>query len=130
MIRIALVAVILWALWTVAWAESRPKYPNTPAALAWKAPPGFINQALCIHRHESVDWHRRWVDWRGRPSKYAGGMQFLQSTWERAGGKGEPWQWGPREQVYRAWRIWRMYRTSYRPGSWVEWGSRHKCGLS
>jgi hypothetical protein len=101
-------------------------HPTSPEARAWRAPAGFIRQALCIHRHESSgNWHRRWVDWRGAPSDYAGGMQFMQDTWERAGGRGEPWQWSPREQVYRAWRIWRLYPG----GSWSEWGTAGLCGL-
>lgn len=99
-------------------------WPTSPAARAWKAPRGFIPQALCIHRHESVDWHRAWVDWRGQRSPYAGGMQFLLSTWRRAGGRGEPWQWSPREQVYRAFVIWKR-----NGGSWSEWGTRARCGL-
>ncbi|HMA26108.1 MAG: hypothetical protein ACM33U_08970 [Solirubrobacterales bacterium] len=80
--------------------------------------------AVCIHLHESVDWHRRWIDWRGHPSPYAGGMQFLQSTWNRAGGRGEPWQWSPREQYFRAFVIWRAGG-----GSWREWGTAAHCGL-
>src|SRR4051812_20824297 len=93
-------------------------YPTSQRALRWRPPPRWIYQAWCIHRHESVDWKRRWVDWRGAPSLYAGGMQFLQSTWRGAGGTGEPWQATPREQVYRAFIVWK------RDGrSWREWGT-------
>ena len=77
-----------------------------------------------MHRHESGDWHRRWVDWRGAPSRYAGGLQFTLATWRSVGGRGEPWQWAPREQLYRAWLVWR--RDS---GSWIEWGTAAACGL-
>jgi hypothetical protein len=80
-------------------ARSQP-YPTSRAARAWRPPPGFIGQAWCLHRHESMDWHRAWVDWRGRHSIYAGGMQFTESTWLSVGGRGEPWQWSPREQLY------------------------------
>lgn len=85
---------------------------------------------MCIHRHESVNWFLAYRDWRGNPSPYSGGMQFLRSTWERAGGTGHAYQWAPREQLYRAWRIYRLYRTSWRAGSWREWGTAGKCGLS
>jgi hypothetical protein len=73
----------------------------------------------------------RWVDWRGAPSRYAGGMQFLQSTWERAGGRGEPWQWSPREQLYRVYRIWDMADgvRGNRRGGFGEWGTAKACGL-
>jgi hypothetical protein len=106
-------------------------YPTSPAALRWHQPPWWRVQALCLHRHESADWHRAWVDWRGAPSRYAGGMQFLQSTWERAGGRGEPWQWTPREQLYRAYRIWDMNfgRLGDGRGAWGEWGTAGSCGL-
>jgi hypothetical protein len=96
-----------------------------PAAEAAPVPPAWwLRQASCIHRHESVDWHRRWVDWRGQPSVYAGGMQFRQSTWTSAGGRGEPWQASPREQLYRAWLVYRRDG-----GSWREWGTASVCGL-
>lgn len=99
-------------------------HPTSVQARRWHPPRGWLRGAFCIHRNESVDWQRAWVDWAGRPSRYAGGMQFLQSTWERAGGRGEPWQWSPREQVYRAYRIW--LRNDH---SWSEWGTAAKCGL-
>lgn len=108
-------------------AHAAGHWPTSPAARAWRAPRGFIRDALCVHRFESagyVGWHRAWVSWDGRPSRYAGGLQFLESTWLRAGGRGEPWQWSPREQVYRAFRIWRSHG-----GSWSEWGTRGLCGL-
>jgi hypothetical protein len=123
-IALALVIFYLLAV-SIACATARgSSYPTSRAALAWRPPPGFIWQAWCIHRHESADWHRRWVDWRGAPSRYAGGMQFLQNTWDRAGGSGEPWQWSPREQIFRAFVIWRKGG-----GSWGEWGTRARCGL-
>lgn len=81
--------------------------------------------AACIHRHESADWHRAWTTWAGAPSPYAGGLQFLESTWRRAGGTGEPWQWSPREQLYRMYRIWLQDGRSFR-----EWGTARDCGVS
>lgn len=103
-------------------------WPTSMEARAWKAPHGFISQALCVRRFESPGrngWHRAWVTWDGHRSSYAGGMQFTLGTWRRAGGLGEPWQWSPREQVFRAWRIWKL-----NGGSWREWGTRARCGLS
>lgn len=117
-------AVMCFTLLVVAAPARSSSWPTSREALRWRWPHGWLAGALCIHRHESVDWHRRWVDWAGRPSSYAGGMQFLQSTWERAGGRGEPWQWSPREQLYRSFVIWRMHH-----GSWSEWGTAGECGL-
>jgi hypothetical protein len=97
-------------------------YPVTAAARSWQPAPWWMRQALCIHRHESVDWHRAYTDWRGRPSPYSGGMQFLASTWRRAGGSGHAYQWAPREQLYRAHVIWRR-----NGGSWREWGTAWRC---
>jgi hypothetical protein len=107
------------------------RWPTSPAALRWRPPAGWIGHAWCLHRHESTDWHRAWVDWRGAPSRYAGGMQFLQSTWQRAGGRGEPWQWSPREQLYRVYRIWDMADgvRGNRRGGFGEWGTAKACGL-
>lgn len=96
----------------------------TREAMRWKPPHGFLREAFCIHRHESVDWHRAYVDWAGNPSPYSGGMQFLLSTWQRAGGTGHAWEWRPREQVYRAFVIWRQSGNS-----WFQWGTAGKCGL-
>lgn len=106
-------------------------YPSWPMPRSWKPPPVWLKEALCIHRHESVDWHRRWTDWRGNRSPYAGGMQFLQDTWNRAGGSGEPWQASPREQLYRAYVIWDRHvgRMGDGRGNWSEWGTARACGL-
>lgn len=99
------------------------KWP-TPAAMRWQPPHGFLRAAFCVHRHESVDWYRAYVDWRGYPSRYSGGLQFTLSTWRRAGGTGHAFEWRPREQVYRAYVIWRR-----NGGSWREWGTAGRCGL-
>lgn len=56
---------------------------------------------------------------------YHGGLQFLSSTWARAGGTGDAAQASAAEQIYRAWIIWRSHG-----GSWSEWGdTRTACGL-
>ena len=116
-------AFVLIFLITIA-AAGAESWPTSPAARAWHPLGWWLRQAFCIHNHESTDWHRRWIDWAGRPSPYAGGMQFLESTWRNAGGAGEPWQWSPREQLYRAFVVW-----SRDGGSWSEWGTAGACGL-
>jgi hypothetical protein len=83
-------------------------------------------QAVCIHRHESMDWfygpgHTGGRSWSG----YYGGFQFLLSTWQRAGGRGYPHQAIPNEQYFRAWIIWKANH-----GSWREWGTAGMCGLA
>jgi hypothetical protein len=95
----------------------------------WHAPSWWLRQAVCIHQHEGA-----WNDNTG--NSYFGGLQFLPSTWYRAGGAhssafdhpGEqtryPFTTSPREQLYRAWIIWRRDG-----GSWREWGTAGKCGL-
>jgi hypothetical protein len=51
-------------------------------------------------------------------------MQFLDDTWRRAGGTGNAAHWSKREQLYRAWRIWKLGG-----GSWREWGTARACNL-
>lgn len=99
-------------------------YPSWPMPRTWRPPAAWLPGAMCVHRHESVDWHRAGIDWRGNRSPYYGGMQFLVSTWRRAGASGLPSDATPREQLYRAWVIWRSHG-----GSWSEWGTRGACGL-
>jgi hypothetical protein len=100
------------------------RWPTSKAAKRWKPDRDWLRGAFCVHRHESVDWHRAYVDWRGSSSPYSGGMQFLHSTWLRAGGTGHPHQWSPREQLYRAFVIWKANGGSFR-----EWGTAARCGL-
>jgi hypothetical protein len=88
----------------------------------WAVPHWWWVGAMCVHRHESVLWHI--VN-----SPYAGGMQFELGTWHRAGGNGSSlWavaRASPREQLYRAWKIW-----SQDGGSWREWPTTSRmCGL-
>jgi len=79
---------------------------------------------MCIHAHESVDWHRAGLDWRGVPSPYFGGYQFTVYTWQSVGGRGYPSSASPWEQTYRAWLVWKRDG-----GSWREWGTAGACGL-
>lgn len=87
---------------------------------SWRAQnyPNWYRDAMCIHRHEG-----RWDANTG--NGYYGGMQFLLSTWRRAGGIGYPHQFSPREQLYRARIIWKQDGRS-----WREWGTAGMCGVS
>lgn len=76
----------------------------------------WLDQALCIHQYESVNW---FLD-----GHHDGGMQFNPGTWRRAGGSGYAFQAAPIEQLYRAFRIW-----SQDDGSWREWSTAGMCGL-
>ena len=105
-------------------ALAAPTWPTSSEARQWKPDSAWMRSAQCIHRHESVNWHLDHVNWQGKRSPYAGGMQFLDDTWRRAGGTGNAAQWSPREQLYRAWRIWKLGG-----GSWREWGTARACGL-
>lgn len=136
---LTLVSLVL-LLFTAAVKASPPhrhsQDPMSDAARRWRPDREWLRAAFCIHRHESVDWHLAGRDWAGNSSSYYGGMQFLESTWRNAGGPGLPlglhgrmryWasDWAPREQLYRAWRVW-----SVDGGSWREWGTAGACGLS
>ena len=97
----------------------------TREALRWSPPKTWLDGALCVHRHEwAYDWHRAGLDWRGRRSPYFGGLQFLASTWRAAGGKGLPSDWPAREQLYRAWVVWKGDG-----GSWRQWSTARSCNL-
>lgn len=118
-----LTIAVCWPLSTK--AAGKPRWPTSKAAQRWKPDRQWLRGAFCVHRHESVDWHRAYTDWTGAPSPYSGGFQFLASTWRAAGGIGHAYQWSPREQFYRAWITW------LRAGrSWSQWGTRGACGLA
>lgn len=114
-------------------AAAATSYPTTGEALRWRAPARWLAQAACIHKHESASfgWHLAYHDYLGRHSPYSGGMQFLRSTWERAGGTGHAYQWSRREQLYRAYVIWdrQDHRLGNSVGDWSEWGTAGQCGL-
>jgi hypothetical protein len=90
-----------------------------PVPHGWHAPHAWLVGAICVHSHESGDWHI--VN-----PPYANGFQFTLGTWIRAGGVASSWaSASPREQVYRAWIIWRGDS-----GSWREWPNTSRmCGL-
>jgi hypothetical protein len=87
------------------------------ASHAWHPTRWFLRQALCVHSHEGA--------WNANTGNYHyGGFQFLLSTWASVGGKARPDLASPREQLYRAWRVY------LRDGhSWREWSTRYVCGL-
>lgn len=79
----------------VSTAEARA-YPN-----------GWKQEADCIHRHESTDWHKR-TSWTGAPSPDHGGFQIDVRTWAAF----QPRRWptdpadaSPAQQTLVAWRI-------------------------
>jgi len=83
----------------------------------WHAPRRWLPQALCIHRHEGA--------WNANTGNgYYGGMQFLLGTWRSVGGVLRPDRATPREQLYRAWLVYRRDG-----GSWREWGTSGACNL-
>lgn len=90
----------------------------------WRVPGWFRQQALCIYSHESGGYG--WGAHTG--NGYETGMQFLPSTWLRAGGHldahGHFYMASPAEIVYRAWVIWRQDG-----GSWREWSTAGMCNL-
>lgn len=55
-------------------------------------------------------------------------MQFLKSTWVGVGGRVLGSHWASRapirEQLFRAWLVWKRDG-----GSWREWGTARSCGL-
>lgn len=79
-------------------------------------PAWFRAQALCIHRYESRDWHNR--------GHHFGGLQFTLGTWQSVGGRGNPADASPAEQIYRAFLVWKRDG-----GSWREWSTAGACGL-
>jgi hypothetical protein len=88
----------------------------------WHAPRSWLFQALCLQGAWNAIGYVR-----GVPT-YGGGLQFTVATWQSVGGA-ESSVYGiaqtrPREQLYRAWLVWR--RDGY---SWREWGTARSCGL-
>jgi hypothetical protein len=118
-------------------SESLAGYRPVPAG--WHAPRPWLYQAWCLHDgmlrtssgrilYRVGSGEGAWNAATG--NGYEGGLQFLRSTWERAGGRtSSSGHWAsvatPREQLYRAYVIWLSHG-----GSWSEWGSmRVACGL-
>lgn len=100
-----------------------PPLAGASVPARWHAPAWWLRDALCVHQHEAA-WNNDGVTWDGHPSPYHGGLQFLLSTWSSVGGVGDPAFASPREQLYRAWLVWKRDG-----GSWREWGTAGDCGL-
>jgi hypothetical protein len=116
-----IIFAILMAAIAVELARAGSGYGPMPKH--WSArrstPVGWYAGALCIHAHESGNWHIY-----NRP--YANGFQFMLGTWISAGGRPSTWvSASPKEQLYRAFVVWK------RDGaSWREWPNTSRaCGL-
>ena len=86
----------------------------------YRVPAWFRAQAECIYSHESggYGWHA------DTGNGYRTGLQFLPSTWLRAGGSFDRFaNASVAEIVYRAWVITGHGRT------WHEWSTAGMCGL-
>lgn len=82
--------------------------PSEPWPSWWYA------QAMCIHSHESTDWHKT-TTWDGYRSWDHGGMQIDTRTWTSMLSNGyrltrgfpsDPAWASPHEQLVVAWLIW------------------------
>jgi len=94
----------------------------------WHASRWFLRDALCLHHYEGA-WHNN------TGNGYFGGLQWLPSTWLRAGGRYDvsfnhpgdrryAFTASPREEIYR---MWLTYLKDGR--SFHEWGTAARCGL-
>jgi resuscitation-promoting factor RpfA len=89
------------------------------AGTGWSPSADWLAQARCVHAKEG--------GWRANTGNgYFGGMQFSAGTWLKVGGKADPafthprapFSASPKEQLYRAWLLWK------REGrSWRAWGA-------
>jgi hypothetical protein len=98
-------------------AAASAGYPvRVPAS--WRAVdrPAWYRAALCVHRGEGA-W-----DANTGNGQY-GGLQFSLGTWAGVGGRLRPDQASPREQLYRAWLLWKL-------AGWAPWpNTARACGL-
>lgn len=93
------------------------------ASAPW--PAWWLSEALCIHRHESTDWHKT-TTWQGYPSVDHGGMQISVYTWAAYAPHGypsDPAAASPYQQLVVAYLIWRH------DGDWREWQTAPDCNL-
>jgi hypothetical protein len=82
--------------------------------------PSWFVEAMCIHEHESTDWHIF-------NPPYAGGMQMNSSFQVTYGARywrflGTADHWTPHEQLLAAYHGW-LAR------GWEPWSTRYACGL-
>lgn len=95
---------------------------------ATKLPAWWLRQADCIHRHESLDWHRV-TDWTGAYSRDHGGMQIDVDTWRAYRLDGFPTDPATATRIQQlevAYRIWRANGQRW-GGQWPN--SSRECGL-
>ena len=100
------------------------------AAATTPLPRRWLQQALCVHRHESIDWYRT-TDWLGRPSVDHGGMQIDIRTWARFAPRRfprSPEQATPHEQLVVAYKIWLANGRRFGGHQWYLSASR--CGVA
>ena len=95
---------------------------STTSAATWTPSAKWLAQAECIHLKEGP--------WNANTGNgYFGGMQFAAQTWKGVGGKANPAFKHPgdarypftvakREQLYRAWLVWKRDG-----GTWRSWGA-------
>ena len=95
-------------------------FPAAAANVGYSA--DWLAQARCIHLKEGP--------WSANTGNgYYGGMQFAAKTWLRVGGDAQPafrhpgdeaypFQASAREQLYRAWLLWK-----HDGGTWRSWGA-------
>jgi Transglycosylase-like domain len=92
-------------------------------------PRWWIKQALCIHRHESIQWHRT-TDWLGYPSVDHGGMQIAVGTWLAYAPRAyprDPAPATPGQQLVVAHKIWLANGDRWGGNAWPN--SSVACGL-
>lgn len=97
-----------------------------PTPVGWHAPSRWLSQAVCIHQHEGA--------WNANTGNgYYGGMQFLPGTYRSVGGRsdGRADLDAPREQLYRAWLLYRRNGSHWWISNGGSWGnSAPACGLA
>lgn len=93
-----------------------------PWPAAWHA------AALCIHRHESRDWHESSA-WGVGDANSGGGLQFTVGTWLNYVVRG--YEFAPLPELARKHDqllgAWRLYQHD---GDWHEWSTAAMCGVS
>lgn len=93
-------------------------------------PPAWLREAACIHRHESIDWHKR-TDYLGRPSWDHGGMQIDTRTWSAYAPRSfpaDPADATPAEQLLVAWRIYNANGRRWGGNQWPK--TSRACGVT
>jgi len=92
-------------------------------------PRWWVTEALCIHRHEAMNWHQT-TTWQGYPSDDTGGLQIETGTWDEMAPSGYPQlaaSASPWQQLVVAYRIWTANGRSFGGNQWPL--SSESCGL-